>query len=104
MGSWIKQMMVEGEVKHEIKVTHLGKGLYGCRCYLNGILNQESEPVPKSMIGEVCRDMLRWEDKMGNYSPYATRARERMYEKERKETAWKQSVKILIPTPRKCIV
>ena len=30
-----------GFVEHSIKVTYLGKGLYGCRVYMNGELNGE---------------------------------------------------------------
>lgn len=65
-----------GEVKHQIVVTHLRNGIYGCRCYTNDVLNQEIR-VTKNLISKACRDMLRWEDKCGNLSDYANSSRHR---------------------------
>lgn len=71
----VQQMFLK-HCTHEIKVTYLGKGLYGCRCFTNGILNQEIR-VTKNLIRKACRDMLRWEDKCGNWSDYAHSSRHR---------------------------
>ena len=65
-----------GAVSHKIVVTHLGKGIYGCRCFTNDILTQEIR-VTKNLIGAACREMLRWEDKCGNLSDYADSSRHR---------------------------
>jgi hypothetical protein len=69
--------------EHEIKVTYLGgtKGLYGCRLYRNGVFIEEQK-VLKHEIGEACRQMLRWEDKMSVYSKHAAASRKRMYEEK----------------------
>lgn len=71
-----------GTVSHSVKVTYLGSGKYGCRVYLNGVLNSEAVAESKSEIGFVCRRLLRMEDKCGNISNFASRARHRVGEKE----------------------
>jgi hypothetical protein len=68
--------MQGGEIKHTVKVTYLGKGIYGCRCFLNGVLNSEYRAKGKKNIGKACRELLRWESKMGNTSKFANRSRE----------------------------
>ena len=74
--------VILGHVEHEVKVTHLGKGIYGCRVFVNGELNQEYRCKGKENIGKACREALRWEDKCGNWSDFASRARCRQWEKK----------------------
>jgi hypothetical protein len=65
-----------GNVEHEVKVTRMHNG-YGVRVFTNGVLNQEMLAEDRSEIGSVAREMLRWEDKCGNISEFASAARER---------------------------
>lgn len=66
---------------HTVKVTRIpGKG-YGVRVYLDGVLNQEEVVQDRCDIGPAARSMLRVEDKCGNISEYADRARHRGTEK-----------------------
>ena len=74
--------MMQGDVEHSIKVTYLGNGVYGCRVYMNGELNAENRCLGKQHIGAACRDLLRWEDKCGNYSKYAHSSRMRSGRKQ----------------------
>lgn len=70
-----------GNVTHEVKVTRIpGKG-YGVRILTNGEINQEALAETRAEIGAVARSMLRMEDKCGNISNYADRARFRSHEK-----------------------
>lgn len=72
-----------GNVTHEVKVTRIpGKG-YGVRIFTNGELNQEALAETRVDIGRIARDLLRMEDKCGNLSNYADRARFRSQEKAR---------------------
>ena len=64
------------DIVHTVKVTYLGKGIYGCRCFLNGTLNSEYRAKGKENISKACRELLRWESKMGNDSQWARRSRE----------------------------
>lgn len=64
------------DITHTVKVTYLGKGIYGCRCFLNGVLNSEYRARGKANISKACRELLRWESKMGNNSKFASRSRE----------------------------
>jgi len=74
--------MMQGDVEHSIKVTYLGNGVYGCRVYMNGELNAENRCIGKQNIGAACRDLLRFEDKLGNYSKYAHNSRMRFGRKQ----------------------
>lgn len=65
------------EVEHEVKVTRIGN-VYHCRVYTNGVLNQEAIAENRNQIGYVCKSLLRWEDKCGNISKFASAARERL--------------------------
>ena len=65
-----------GNVEHEVRVTRMQDG-YGVRVFTNGVLNQEMLAEDRSEIGAAARDMLRWEDKCGNISEFASAARER---------------------------
>ena len=66
-----------GAVKHEVTVRNIN-GNYHCRVFTNGELNQEAVCYSKSDIGYTCRNLLRWEDKCGNISKFASAARERL--------------------------
>ncbi len=76
--------MFMGNVTHSIKVTYLGKGIYECRVYTNGVLNAENRAYGQENIGPACRDLLRWESKLGNYSKYADSSRHRSAIKQNK--------------------
>jgi hypothetical protein len=65
-----------GRCEHRVAVTRIGDG-YNIRVYLNDELNQESRVYDRMFIQPEAKDMLRWEDKMGNYSDYADSARHR---------------------------
>jgi hypothetical protein len=69
--------MMLGYCVHEIKVTHLGKGIYGCRVFTDGVLNAENRCKGKENIRLACRDLLRWESKLGNISAFAQSSRHR---------------------------
>ena len=74
--------LLQGPVTHKVKVTHLkGKG-YGVRVLVDGKVNQQELAPSKADIGRVARSMLRMEDKCGNLSHYADRARFRPGEKD----------------------
>jgi hypothetical protein len=81
--------MIQGNVEHTVKVTHLGGGVYGCRVFLNGVLNAENRCKGKANIGSACRDLLRWESKLGNWSKYADSSRSRHGRKQNKKL-WKK--------------
>jgi len=74
------QNVMVGECVHEVKVTRLGSG-WGVRVFTNGVLNQQTTVYSRQDIGAAARDMLRMEDKCGNISDYASRARHRVGEK-----------------------
>lgn len=65
-----------------IKVTRMQKG-WGVRLFnANGTLHSEEIAKRKSMIGPVCRGLLRWYAKCAfTYSKYADRARHRAWGK-----------------------
>lgn len=71
-----QQRIFVGQCEHRVAVTRIGDG-YNIRVYLNDELNQESRVYDRMFIQPEARTMLRWEDKMGNYSNYADRARHR---------------------------
>jgi hypothetical protein len=73
------QKVGAGACTHEVKVTRIGDG-YNIRVFVNGTLNQESRVYDRAFISAEARDMLRWEDKLGNISKYADRARHRLKE------------------------
>jgi hypothetical protein len=70
------QHCILGQVEHEVTVRNIN-GEYHCRVFTNGILNQEAVCYNKRDIGYTCRSLLRWEDKCGNISEFASAARER---------------------------
>lgn len=67
-----------------IKVTRMEDG-YGVRLITptGKVWYMEHKNVPKSKVGACSRDLLRWWDKMGGTSHYASRARHRAWEKAR---------------------
>lgn len=69
-------------VTHEVKVTYLGNGKYGCRIITNGEVSQEQTVDSQEAIGPACREMLRMEHKCGNYSDHAAASRHRATKKE----------------------
>lgn len=71
------QHCILGAVEHEVTVRNIN-GSYHCRVFTNGVLNQEAVCNSKLDIGYTCRSLLRWEDKCGNYSEFATAARARL--------------------------
>lgn len=76
-----------GECQHDVKVTRI-KGIgYGVRIFTNGILNQQCTVESRKEIGKAAHDMLRTEDKCGNISKYADRARFRYWEKLERDRA-----------------
>ena len=65
-----------GEVDHEVTVRNIN-GKFHCRVLVNGQVNQEAVVDTRREIGKACREMLRWEDKCGNISEFASAARHR---------------------------
>jgi hypothetical protein len=49
---------------------------------LNGEVNQEAVCNSKADIGYTARNLLRWEDKCGNISAFASAARARLAEQK----------------------
>jgi hypothetical protein len=70
------QKMLLGHVTHEVRVTKYGSG-YSVRVFTNSVLNQEAHVDSRMEIGPCAKDLLRWEDKCGNMSDYASSARHR---------------------------
>lgn len=66
-----------GDVIHTVKVTFLKGVGYGVRVFTNGVLNQEAIATSREEIGPVARALLRMEDKCGNFSDFARKARHR---------------------------
>ena len=71
------QHLMLGECQHEVTVRNIN-GVYHCRVFTNGSLNQEAKCYRKVDIGHTCRSLLRWEDKCGNISEFASSARARL--------------------------
>ncbi len=70
------QRCIVGECEHEVTVRRIN-GRYHVRVFLNGVLNQEAFCESKADISWTARSLLRWEDKCGNISKFASSARER---------------------------
>jgi hypothetical protein len=71
------QRTLLGQCEHEIKITAIN-GEFHCRVFTNGVLNQEAVCYRRQNIGSTCRDLLRWEDKCGNTSKFASSTRVRV--------------------------
>ena len=62
----------------KVKVTRLGTG-YGCILTdADGIEVDRQTARTRREIGAVCRDMLRWQSKLGSSDPFADAARVRI--------------------------
>lgn len=72
------QLVGQGTCTHEVTSRRIGKG-WNVRVLTNGAVNQEMRVYDRSEIGKVAREMLRWEDKCGNISAFASAARTRGY-------------------------
>jgi MOSC domain-containing protein YiiM len=70
------QRVCVGRCTHDITVRRIGSG-WNCRVLTNGQVNQEMRVDARADIGAACREMLRWEDKVGNLSAFAAAARSR---------------------------
>ena len=75
------QRCIVGNCEHEITVRNIN-GQYHVRVFLDGVLNQEAVCESKVDIAFTARSLLRWEDKCGNISAFASAARERLFSKE----------------------
>jgi hypothetical protein len=75
------QRCLVGECQHEVKVRCIN-GRYHVRVLVNGTVNQEAVAHSKEDIGFTARSLLRWEDKCGNISQFASAARERHNRKD----------------------
>ena len=75
------QRCLVGECEHEVTVRNIN-GRYHVRVLLNGMVNQEAVCESKLNIGFTARSLLRWEDKCGNISQFASSARERHNRKD----------------------
>lgn len=71
------QRCIVGECQHEVTVRNIN-GRYHIRVLLDGALNQEAVCNSKLDIGYTARSLLRWEDKCGNISAFASSARARL--------------------------
>ena len=59
-----------------IKVTKIGKRWHA-RLINNGVILDEMACALKEDIGWICREMLRWQDKLGNSNDWTSSARKR---------------------------
>lgn len=89
------KVIIAGNVTHEIKVTRINNKLWGVRCFTNGTLNQEIQVQCKADIGVASAEMLRLEDKCGNYSDQASASRER-FNKGPKWRAYQRPSKTIV--------
>jgi hypothetical protein len=72
------QKCILGFVEHNVTVRRIDNR-YHVRIFTDGLLNQEAYCMDKSDIGYTARSLLRWEDKCGNISEFASAARKRLY-------------------------
>ena len=75
------QRSLVGECEHEVTVRCIN-GRYHVRVFLDGQLNQEAVCNFRADIGWTARSLLRWEDKCGNISSFASAARARHNRKD----------------------
>jgi hypothetical protein len=75
------QRCIVGECEHEVTVRCIN-GKYHVRVLLNSEVNQEAVCNSKADIGYTARSLLRWEDKCGNISAFASAARARLAEQK----------------------
>ncbi len=68
-----------------IKVTSFGGKFFGVRCVgPTGKVFMTETVKTSEDIGDVCREMLRWWDKLGGSSKYASDSRHRGFKKAMK--------------------
>lgn len=72
----IQRMFIENP-EHEVTVRCID-GQYHVRVLVQGQVNQEAVCYSKADISYTARSLLRWEDKCGNISAFASAARERL--------------------------
>lgn len=70
------QHSILGHCAHQVTVRKIGKG-WNIRVFTNGNLNQELRVYKKEHIRHAVAEILRWEDKCGNWSNMATASRAR---------------------------
>lgn len=75
------QRCLAGQCEHAVTVRCIS-GRYHVRVFLDGVLNQEAVCNSKADIGWTARSLLRWEDKCGNISDFASSARKRHNHKD----------------------
>lgn len=64
----------------EVKIVNIG-GCYHARYIFDGAIKSEYVCKKKNEVGLMCREMLRWQHKLGNVTPLTTSARKRVNEK-----------------------
>ena len=64
--------------KHDVTVRKIGSG-WNVRVFVNSDLNQEMRVYDREHIRHAIAEMLRWEDKCGNWSDMAIASRNRYY-------------------------
>lgn len=67
------------EQGYTTKVTHLGKGKYGCRLLKGTVVIAEKTAKSKSEISSTLKEMLRMADKCGFDSDMCSASRERNF-------------------------
>lgn len=72
----VRAMMLQ-HCTHEVTVKRID-GNYHCRVFTNGKLNQEAVCSSRTDISYTCCNLLRTEDKCGNWSEFADAARRRL--------------------------
>jgi hypothetical protein len=72
------QQVCLGDCKHDVIVTHIA-GEYNIRILTNDVVNQEVRVTKKIQISPTIAEMLRTEDKCGNWSNLASASRDRNY-------------------------
>ena len=69
-------MLLSEESETDIKVTKI-KNRYHARLFVNGKLSDEMACELRSDIGWICREMMRWCDKLGAGNKHTDSARRR---------------------------
>lgn len=65
----------------EVKVTNIN-GVYHARVIENGKVLDEMSCTETTSIGWMCREMLRWQDKLGNHTAFTSASRKRHNEND----------------------
>lgn len=71
-----RQMILMHESSTDIKVTKI-KNRWHARLFVNGIFSDEMACYLRSDIGWICREMMRWCDKLGAGNKHTNSARTR---------------------------